>query len=119
MISAKTRLMANYLDYLSQQQRTTAANLANLDTPGYRTRQVDFSAALRTALNDPRGEPQAAVRVTGVEGLAVKSDGNDVSLDRELQNLSETAVRFSHALIMLRGGIRSVRSAIHEGRGNG
>ena len=117
MIAPKTRLMANYLDYLSQQQRLTASNLANLDTPGYRTRRLDFEAALRSALDDPRGEPRTAPRVTGAPGLAVQSDGNDVSLDRELQSLSETAVRFSYALSALRGGIRAVRSAIQEGRG--
>ena len=47
----------------------------------------------------------------------MKNDGNDVSLDRELSDLSETAVRFNHALLMLRGGIGSVRKAIQEGRG--
>ena len=119
MIGPQTRVVSHYLDYLAQQQRVTAANLANVDTPGYRTRAVDFSAALRSALDDPAGEGHAAARVVGVEGLEVKTDGNDVSLDRELRNLSETAVRFSHALLMLRSGVAAVRSAIHEGRGGG
>jgi len=119
MIGSQTRVVSHYLDYLAQQQRVTAANLANVDTPGYRTQAVDFSSALRSALDDPQGRAGAASRVVGVEGLEVKTDGNDVSLDRELRNVSETAVRFSHALLMLRGGISKVRSAIHEGRGGG
>ena len=117
MISAKTRVVSQYLDYLAQQQRVTAANLANVDTPGYRTRAVDFSAALRSALDAPDGRATASPTLTGVDGLEVKTDGNDVSLDRELRNISETAVRFSHGLLLMRGGISSVRSAIHEGRG--
>lgn len=119
MISAKTRATAQYLDYLAQQQRLTAANLANVDTPGYRTRSVDFSSALRSALDAPDGRATVAPTVGGVDGLEVKTDGNDVSLDRELRNVSETAIRFSHGLLMLRGGISSIRSAIHEGRGGG
>lgn len=117
MISPQTRLTAHYLDYLAQQQRLTASNLANLDTPGYRTRELDFGSALRSAMEDSSGRAQSEPRVVGVEGLEVKTDGNDVSLDRELRNLSETAVRFSHALLLLRQGVSSVRSAIHEGRG--
>lgn len=117
MISAKTQIVSHYLDYLAQQQRVTAANLANVDTPGYRTKAVDFSSALRSAMDDPQGKAQTSARVVGVDGLEVKTDGNDVSLDRELSNLSETAVRFSHGLLLMRSGISSIRSAIHEGRG--
>lgn len=119
MISTQTRVVGHYLDYLAQRQRLTASNLANIDTPGYRTRDLDFSAALKSALADPSGQARAGADVVGVDGLEVKTDGNDVSLDRELRNLSETAVRFSHALLIMRKGFSSVRSAIHEGRGGG
>ena len=117
MLGAQTQLVTRYLDLLSQSQRVTATNIANTDTPGYRTRQLEFGAALRAALDNPAnasGVQQAAVRELGT--LQVKNDGNDVVLERELQQLSETGVRFSHALLMLKGGIKAVRDAIHEGR---
>ena len=57
---------------------------------------------------------QASVSELGT--LPVKNDGNDVVLERELQQLSETGVRFSHAPLMLKGGIKVMRDAIHEGR---
>ncbi len=117
MLGPQTHLAARYLDLLSQSQRVTASNIANADTPGYRTRELDFGSALRSALDNPTAETsqtQPLIRELGT--LTVKNDGNDVVLDRELQRLSETGIRFSHALLMLKGGIKSVRDAIHEGR---
>ena len=116
MLGPQTHLVTRYLDLLSQSQRVTATNIANTDTPGYRTQQLEFSSALRAAMDDPAGASaqQAPVRELGT--LPVKNDGNDVILERELQQLSETGVRFTHALLMLKGGIKAVRDAIHEGR---
>ena len=117
MLGSQTHLVARYLDLLSESQRLTATNIANVDTPGFKTRGMDFQAELRTAMEDPKRTRVQPIRIGEVGGLPVKNDGNDVQLDRELSNLSETAVRFNHALLMLRGGIRSVRNAIQEGRG--
>ncbi len=117
MLGPQTNLVTRYLDMLSQSQRVTATNIANADTPGYRTRQVEFGSALRAALDNPAGSgatEQAPVHELGT--LPVRNDGNDVVLERELQQLSETGVRFSHALLMLKGEIKAVRDAIHEGR---
>jgi len=117
MLSPQTHLVAHYLDLLSQSQRLTATNIANADTPGFKTQGMDFQAELRSAIDDPMQAPVQPVQIHEVGGLPVKNDGNDVSLDRELSALSETTVRFNHALLMLRGGISSVRKAIQEGRG--
>ena len=88
MLGPQTNLVTRYLDLLSQSQRVTATNIANADTPGYRTRQVEFGAQLRAALDNPAGisgAEQAPVRELGT--LPVKNDGNDVVLERELQQL--------------------------------
>jgi len=117
MLTQGTLRAARYLDLLSASQRVTAANIANADTPGYRTRTLNFQGALEEALNNPSREPAVEPAVVELGGLPVKNDGNDVSLDRELRNLSETTIRFGHALLAMRGGIRKVRQAIQEGRG--
>jgi flagellar basal-body rod protein FlgB len=45
-------------------------------------------------------------------GLAVKSDGNNVSLDREARLLSENALRFSVASSLMKTQLKMVESAI-------
>jgi flagellar basal-body rod protein FlgB len=117
MLTPGTLRAARYLDLLSMSQRVTAANNANADTPGYRTRTLDFNSALQSALEHPAREPGVQPSVVEQGGLPVKNDGNDVNLDSELRNLSETTIRFAHALLMMRGGIRQLRRAIQEGRG--
>jgi len=97
------------MDLLSFRQKLVASNIANADTPGYRTRDIDFQAEFQNAAN---GDPQ----VSGVAGLAIKNDGNDVSVDREARLLAENALRFQMASNLMRSQIRLVRSAITEGQ---
>ena len=99
-----------YMDLLSVRQRLVAGNLANADTPGYHTKDIDFAAEFRGAMD---GMPPA---VHEVQGLAVKNDGNNVSVDREARLLAENALRFNVASNLMRAQIRELRSAIQEGR---
>jgi flagellar basal-body rod protein FlgB len=46
----------------------------------------------------------------------VKNDGNNVSLDREARLLAENALRFQVASQLMKSQIRSVRTAIQEGK---
>ena len=101
--------LERYMDLLSARQKLVASNIANADTPGYHARDIDFQAELRSAA----GAPPHAIETPG---LRVKNDGNNVSLDREARLLSETALRFSVASSLLRTQIRTMRSAIQEGR---
>ena len=102
--------MEHYLDLLSQRQKLVASNVANLDTPGYKTRDIDFQFEFESQLTG--GTPN----VTEPTGLTVKSDGNNVSLDREARLLSENALRFQVASQLMKSQIRIVRSAVTEGK---
>jgi flagellar basal-body rod protein FlgB len=104
-----TRL-EHYMDLLSARQKLVASNIANADTPGYRTRDMDFAREFRSLV--PGQRPDSVE----VPGLEVKHDGNNVSLDREARLLSENALRFNLASNLMKAEIRMVRSAIQEGR---
>ena len=102
--------LERYMDLLSARQKLVASNIANADTPGYKTQDIDFASEFRGLING--GSP----RVVEVTGLEVKHDGNNVSMDREARLLAENALRFNVAVNLLRAEIRAVRSAIQEGR---
>jgi flagellar basal-body rod protein FlgB len=97
------------MDVLSARQRLVASNIANADTPGYHTRDLDFQSELQKLTG---GIPQEVE----VAGLKTKNDGNNVSLDREARLLAENALRFSIASNLMRGQIRTIRAAIQEGK---
>jgi len=97
------------MDLLSARQKLVVSNIANADTPGYRTQDIDFQAEFQNAAAGPP-------RTVQVQGLEVRNDGNDVSLDRESRLLSENAMRFQLASNLLRSEMRIVRSAIQDGK---
>src|SRR5512140_3603926 len=109
MVNALPAQIEKYMDVLSARQRLVAANIANADTPGYHTVDLDFQAEFRNAIAGP---PQTVE----VQGLAAKNDGNNVNLDREARLLSENALRFQMATNLMKSEVRILRSAIQEGK---
>ena len=112
MMDGMTVSLERYMDLLATRQKLVASNIANADTPGYKTRDVDFQSEFRKALD---GDSTPAVQEIG--NLQVKNDGNDVSIDREARLLAENALRFNVASNLLRGELRMMKMAINEGKG--
>ena len=123
MMSALGRAMTRAV----QRQAVAAGNLANLDTPGYRTKEVQFSEtldgqiqAMTITATDPRHFGAAGGtdprQTTETSGLALRRDGNNVQLDRELLSLGRATADFSAAETVLAAKFRLVRYAINEGR---
>jgi flagellar basal-body rod protein FlgB len=110
-------------------QSVGASNLANINTPNYRTREVSFDDALsqvmpggqKLAVTQPghfTGQPDAAAarQFQDVEGLATRRDGNNVELDRELLHMARAAGDFTAAQTALSAKFRLVRYAISESK---
>ena len=104
------------MDLLSIRQKTVASNVANVDTPGYRTKDIDFQYEFLSSLNDPRGAKDTAEIIEPID-LLPKNDGNNVNIDREMRLLAENAMRFQMASTLARGEFKLIKSALSEGRG--
>jgi flagellar basal-body rod protein FlgB len=113
----ETRLseqVARYLDLASDEAKLTAANMANIDTPGYRAVGMDFEAEMREALGGvDQGRTARPVRLKAVDGLVARPDGNNVSMDREGLNLAEAQLKFKTGVALLRQQYQMVMDAIH------
>ncbi len=122
------------LQYMSARHRLLTSNLANIETPGFRPMDVSpqaFQAALRDAIEDGRREKggsivfddSAPVAFTE-EGTVLKPevlaenimfhDGNDRSMERIMQKLTENVYTFRMASQMLRNQFESLNMAIRE-----
>lgn len=93
------------LDVQSLRSELVAANLANVDTPGYKARDVDFTKVLATEekrlggslsmeTSDPRhlsGNDGGSIPIEVQEDdeSNMRVDGNTVDQDKELQKLAE------------------------------
>ena len=66
------------------------ANIANVETPGYKARSVDFESELRRAMDS--GGPLAVSPNVSVSNEAGRANGNNVNVSREMVALTETAL---------------------------
>jgi flagellar basal-body rod protein FlgB len=114
VIDGITNQLEHYMDLVSARQKLVASNIANIDTPGYKTKDIDFQFEFMHAATGNAASGQGP-HVLDAPGLVTKSDGNNVSLDRETRLLAENALRFSVASSLMKSELKSVESAIKEG----
>ena len=104
-----------------------SSNLANINTPGYKTRDVAFATArdkqiqgLEQQATDAQhlggGAASASVATAAVVDLPERRDGNNVQIDRELMSMTRAASDFAAAQTVLAAKFRLVRYAINEGK---
>jgi flagellar basal-body rod protein FlgB len=111
--SGTSAAIEKYLDLASDQMKLTAENMANVDTPGYKTQGFDFARAFSQALGS-NGSAQAAAGTSAVEGLTARPDGNNVSMDREGIQLAKSQLEFRTGVSLLKSQYSQVMAAIHE-----
>jgi flagellar basal-body rod protein FlgB len=106
-----------YLDLVTYRQKLVVGNIANIDTPNYHTRDIDFQGELRRAgLSAEGGSSEGTPpRVREAAGLLERPDGNNVNVDRESMLLAETQLEFRIGVQLLRGGFQRLMTAIKEG----
>jgi flagellar basal-body rod protein FlgB len=109
--------LVRYLDLSATEAKLTAANLANVDTPGYRTQGFDFAAEIRKALNGVGTGREMSPNVHEIDGLISRPDGNNVSMDREGLHLAEAQLKFKAGVALLRLENQRVLNAIHADKG--
>ena len=107
--------IGRYLDLATRQIELTEANMANIDTPGYRAVGMDFEAEMRRAIGGVDNPASALVppRVFEVDGLIVRPDGNDVSMDREGLRLADAQLKFKIGVALLKRESTRLMNAIH------
>ena len=105
---------------LAARQRAIANNVANVNTPNFKASEVRFEDALKSAMSSgtPGSTPDqsnlnaAAARSTLIDATALRGDGNNVDIDREMAMLSETNLTFSAMAQIMTTRIGILRNVI-------
>jgi flagellar basal-body rod protein FlgB len=125
--TAMTEALGRFLDVDVARYKLIATNLANIDTPGYHTRDLDFRAELQRAAAEDSGmaagqlvsaslNPVAhEVRGLQVRGLMERPDGNNVSVERETLLLAEAQMKFNLGVQLLKDQFHLISTAINSG----
>jgi len=112
MLDGLTSHIERYMDLLSARQKLVASNIANADTPGYKTQDIDFQFEFMSLA---KGEQPQIIQAAG---LKEKTDGNNVNLDREARLLAENQMRFNLASVLVKDQLKTVQEAIQGGGNN-
>lgn len=109
--SVTSLALESALDGLASRQRAIANNIANVNTPGYHARRVDFEAALTRSVANRDGK-SAATTSTSLE--PTRLDGSNVNLDTETLSNIDTVLRFQFATQAASGPFNSIRTALRS-----
>ncbi|MDM7830540.1 flagellar basal body rod protein FlgB [Cellulomonas edaphi] len=101
--------LGSALDGLALRQRAIADNVANLQTPGYHARVVEFEGALESAVRNGNGAAGAQMHRSLA---ATREDGNNVNLDEQTLLNVETNLRYQVASQAISGDFASMRAAL-------
>lgn len=113
-----TEALSRFLDVTVARYKLIGSNMANIDTPGYHTRDLDFRGELRRASAEAHGNFEYAsfsAASRQVHGLLERPDGNNVSLERESLLLAETQMKYNLGVQLLKGQFHGISLAINGG----
>jgi flagellar basal-body rod protein FlgB len=99
-----------------------SSNVANLGTPGYRTKSLDFDKALKDAMGKKavemdRTHPRhfKAKRLGTVDYEIIEKERAGVDIDREMSKLAENNLRYQTSIEALLRKFSALKHAINEG----
>lgn len=130
------RILENALQAAAMRHGAIAENLANVDTPGFKRREVAFLETLRDSLNAAaapgrvrllRTHPlhldvsvarpeEVTAREVREAGLAQRADGNNVDVDREMVELLRNAMQYNALASVISRRLAFLRLSATEGR---
>lgn len=126
------QMMDRSMTLSSRRMSLVASNLANIDTPNYRTRDFSFQEAFKQEVEAldrqfspgghdlpshfPSGAAASAPRVTNpIDQKYERNDLNDVNLDRETMNLAKTQATYQLSSSIAQSELRRLLGAIRDG----
>ena len=107
-------VLTQMLDAAALRHRVIAQNVANVNTPGYKRREVVFETDLAKALAAPDGAATAHVepKIVLSEDGPERVDGNNVDIDREMNEMTKNSLLYQAAAQIIASRVASMRAAI-------
>lgn len=122
--SVSINLLSKDLDGLWTRQQAISDNIANVDTPGYKSKVVSFEQQLQSALESSGSQKETTQRIkdTGAsvsvsDALTLRADGNNVDVESENTELARTQINYLYSLRELSDHFTRLRYAINGSNG--
>ncbi len=116
------KMIEDRLSLNCMNQKLISGNLANIDTPGYRAKELSFENALRQSLEDQvlqmvRSNDRHLAPDDPLQAMEKPEivDSGPVDLDTEMVNLTRNSIEYQHMVGMLNKKFTMLKTAITEG----
>jgi flagellar basal-body rod protein FlgB len=115
------------LDYASLNQKVISQNIANVDTPNYKAKTVEFKSVLHNSIYQLEAKKTDSRHFTfhsTDHHPAVKTknnyqynhNGNGVDLDKEMSEMASNQIYFNALSDRINGKFNSLKSVIRGGK---
>ena len=115
------------LDFSAVKHKAIAQNIANVDTPNYKAKNVDFQqylneaksmsiSAYRTDKKHYDFSASAGQKVFDYSNFRYNSNGNGVDMDKEQANLATNQIYYNALVDRMSGKLSSLQNVIKGGR---
>ena len=115
----------------AQRQQILAGNIANADTPHYKARDFDFSAALKEAVAGrssgnlaltttaaahlPGSVQESSARLLYRNPVQPSADGNTVDMDVERSQFADNTLKYQADLTFINSRVKSMLAVLQQG----
>ena len=113
-------------DLSTLRHKLIASNIANVNTPGYREKQIDFDGelkkaitkpAIKSVLTDPRhiplgNTPGGPPKIHELKKSENSTGVNSVDIDTEMADMAQNQIVFDYTADMLARQFKGLRTAI-------
>ena len=129
MFGRTYEVLSNSLDISAKRHNLIASNIANMDTIGYKPKDLDFQKTLKRVMAPPSPPDMSQTHKKHYAGFNVNSSSingvnsedvdiyhlDSVNIDTEMTNLVVNNIKYRTATEMLLRKMEKLRYAIREG----
>ena len=131
--NTKIPILSKALDAYSLRHKVISSNIANIGTPGYRSKSVEFESMLSQAVAKTSVKPAATnerhfelsagsgdvqspsvvdASPDGMSDEEMKSGINDVDIDMEMAEMAKNQIRFKYVSRLISESFRGIQKSI-------
>ncbi|MFT8319489.1 MAG: flagellar basal body rod protein FlgB [Bacillus sp. (in: firmicutes)] len=116
--------LENAINYSNTKQKVIAQNIANVDTPNYKAKEVTFKQSLTNALEVHKTNPKhmdfsqsnVESKITAKKGATYNNSGNSVDMDKEMTDLATNQIYYNALIERINGKFNSLENVIRGGK---
>ncbi|MDD2292224.1 MAG: flagellar basal body rod protein FlgB [Aliarcobacter sp.] len=120
------------LNFRAEKQKVISSNIANINTPNYKTKELVFEDELNTQTNSLKMKQTNSKhipminnnlstvnpRLLEVKGLQEQNDGNNVNLDNQISEMSKNKILYDAIQSSIKRDSKLFRSVIESSAKN-